>query len=188
VFVDSDVLFIRSLDTAALLTPAGAPYLHRTEMPANLSEHQKWYRTAQRLLALPADRDSAYNYVGNLIVWQTDRVRAMRRRISEIQHEPWQRAVARTRTLSEYMLYGVYADATRGDSSAHLSRPSALTCSVWTSSAALVAAEVASAIRPEHVALHLQSTLSLPVHERRGLCSQVLTLLSRPPMAGASPV
>jgi hypothetical protein len=178
VFIDSDVLLIRALDTSALLSPSGAPYLHRAEMRRDLTEHQTWYRTAQHLLALPADLSPPYNYVGNLIVWRTDLVNALRRRISNMQREPWQRAVARTRYFSEYILYGVYAGADSDQTTAHLFRPSPLTCSVWTASKQLMATDILSAIRPEHVALHLQSTLPLPVNERRGLCNQITRQLA----------
>jgi hypothetical protein len=186
VFIDSDVQFIRPMDTTALLAPSGVPWLHRAQLPDNLPEHRKWYRTAQRLLALPPDAGPAYNYVGNLIAWQTELVRAMQGRISEVQGEPWQRAVARTRYLSEYMLYGAHAAATRDGLLPGPFRQSPLTCSVWTSNTRVLATDVVAALRPEHVALHLQSTLSLPLSERRGLCKQVVELLARRPMKSAA--
>jgi hypothetical protein len=186
VFIDSDVTFIRPMATASLLAPSGLPWLHRAELPDNLPEHRKWCRTAQRLLALPPDTGPAYNYVGNVIVWQAALVRAMQQRISEVQGEPWQRAVARTRYLSEYMLYGAHAAATHDGSLPGPFRPSPLTCSVWTSTTRVLAADVVAAIRPEHVALHLQSTLQMPSSERRSLCRQVSEVLARPRLASVA--
>jgi hypothetical protein len=174
IFIDSDVILIRSLDLATLLTASGASYLHQSTMRAALTKHQHWYRAARKLLTVNDESAPLHNYIGNLIVWRAAIVKALQARLTTLHHEPWQRAVARTRDFSEYMLYGVYASEVHPAADVHVFKSSELTCSVWTSKGTLVAEDIAKGILPGHVALHLQSTLPLLIKERRSLCRKAL--------------
>jgi len=173
-FIDSDVILFRSLDITTLLAPSGASYLHQTPMLSTLTKHRQWYETARNLLKLNKQAIPSNNYIGNLIVWRAAAIKALHAKLADLHQAPWQQVVARAREFSEYILYGVYASEVHAIADAHVYQCSQLTCSIWTSNSELVADHIARAIKPEHVALHLQSTLRLPIQERRQLCRQAI--------------
>jgi len=188
VFIDSDVVLIRSLDLRTLLAPSGASYLQQAPMRPELTRHQRWYSAARKLFAIGDKSSPPHNYVGNLIVWRAAVVKALHAHLDALHHEPWQRAIARTRDFSEYILYGVYASEVHRSADAHVFQPSELTCSVWVSKCALVAEAIADVMSPNSVALHLQSTLPLSVNERRKLCQQVIENRATNIAAGSLPL
>jgi len=176
VFIDSDVVLIRSLDLRTLLAPSGASYLQQAPMRPELTRHQRWYSAARKLFAI-GDKSS-----------RAAVVKALHAHLDALHHEPWQRAIARTRDFSEYILYGVYASEVHRSADAHVFQPSELTCSVWVSKCALVAEAIADVMSPNSVALHLQSTLPLSVNERRKLCQQVIENRATNIAAGSLPL
>ena len=80
-----------------------------------------WREVAFRLLALRPHPGPVIDYIGNMIMWQREHVRALRKRIETHHGRPWIEAVAQCATLSEYILYGTYIEHVVGlEESGHI--------------------------------------------------------------------
>jgi Family of unknown function (DUF6492) len=104
IFCDSDMAFIRPFDENALLVNGSLGLL---DVDFENAETREWTRIARRLLGL-SDSETVRGHVGQLICWKRDVLIAMQERIESVQKMPWQRALAKARTVSEYILYGVF--------------------------------------------------------------------------------
>ena len=113
VFIDSDVTFIRPFEMRTL-SPGGQLRLFRVPGVANKMPHRSWHRTASQLLGLPATDYFGSTYIGNLVTWRRDNLRAMYERIASVARRPWLEAVAHQWALSEYILYGVFVEHVLG--------------------------------------------------------------------------
>ena len=108
---DSDIAFVRAVDTA-LFVRDGATRLFRRTTPIHegLPQHAAWYRNACRLLGAVPVPHIMHDYIAPLVTWNAGLVRAMCTRIETVMHMPWADALARTRDVSEYLLYGVFVE------------------------------------------------------------------------------
>jgi hypothetical protein len=105
VFCDSDTAFLRNFDFEDLLVDGKIGLL---DVDFHTDATRRWTAAARRLLGV-AQQDGSYrNYVGNMICWNRETVKAMQARIELSTSLNWQVAVARTTKFSEYMLYGVF--------------------------------------------------------------------------------
>ncbi len=104
VFCDSDVTFLRPFNAEMLLVDGGLGLL---DISYADDKGREWTRLARELLGLPQGGETR-GHVGNMICWRRDLVLAMRKRIEEVQGVSWQLAIARLKTFSEYILYGVF--------------------------------------------------------------------------------
>ena len=118
VFVDSDVTFVRPFD-AATLEDGGRTRLFRVPGAANLPGHRRWHRTAAKLLGLPPTDYFGSTYIGNLVTWRRDHLLELHARIARIAGTGWLRAVCNQWHLSEYILYGVFAEHVLKERSKH---------------------------------------------------------------------
>lgn len=112
--VDSDVRFIRPVDTA-LFVRDGMTRLYR--LPGGVVEgmqHVKWNRTVSRLLGVAPDTIPMADYVGNVISWNRQLVLEARKQIEDVTGLPWHVAYTRGRSVSEYVTYGLYVDKVAG--------------------------------------------------------------------------
>lgn len=116
-FVDTDVAFIRPFDPRSFIRD-GKVRLFRVP-GANPVLHAQWHRTAGKLLGLPPQDYYGASYIGNIVSWRKDCVRALHDRIERVSGRPWLEAVARHWHLSEYILYGVCAEHVLGDDAGH---------------------------------------------------------------------
>ena len=96
--------FIRPFDKNALMVDGAIGLL---DVDFENAETRNWTRIARTLLGLP-DGGPVRGHVGQMICWQRATIIAMQERIEQVQGVPWQRALARLRTFSEYILYGVF--------------------------------------------------------------------------------
>lgn len=173
IFMDSDIVLVKPLSVDRLLTD-GRINLLQVPMRSDLTEHQAWYRLARQLLALPDSTPPRYNYIGQLVTWDRANLIKLHAHIAKAFNEPWQRVVSRRNNLAEYILYGVFCDEVLGPANGHAAQPSDLTHSVWTSATELSVAGVCEGLHDRHVALHIQSTLRLPIERRRALLKSVI--------------
>lgn len=105
VFCDSDTAFFRHFDRDDLLVNGKVGLLDVDDVDDNT---RRWTATARRLLGLPAYDGGYRNHVGNMICWNRETIRAMQRRIEFSTGMNWQVALARVRSFSEYMIYGIF--------------------------------------------------------------------------------
>lgn len=132
----------------------------------------KWTAVAQDLLGLrqPAP---LRGHVGHLIAWHRDHVLGLQSHIEASTGLPWQIAIGRKPTFSEYITYGVYVRQALGYAASHhapTTRP--LIKQPWTYDMASEAARAAyfREIEPENIAVMIHSKDGIdPVEVRRHL-------------------
>jgi len=107
--LDSDVVFFRPFDLSATalahLTPL---YIRPREVTTALNDHCDWVRSSHRLLGLERPSFPADDFIGHIICWNQQAVRAMTARIEEVTGREWIDALYRAHAISEYMLYGFF--------------------------------------------------------------------------------
>jgi hypothetical protein len=69
-------------------------------------DHCDWVRSSHRLLGLQRPLFPADDFIGHIIFWNQQAVRAMTARIEEVTGLEWMDALYRAHAISEYMLYG----------------------------------------------------------------------------------
>ncbi len=175
VFADSDNVLFRPLTLAHFYTD-GKIQLSRKEMRDDMQAHRQWHANALQLLGVQNFSGPTYNYIGNLIVWQREAVLGMQRRIEASTGLNWQVALARKKAISEYILYGLYCEQVAPDHGGHSFGEQKLTCSFWTTKVDFTVDEMAKSLEPSHVALHIQSTIPMPLAKRRTLIDRLAEL------------
>jgi hypothetical protein len=105
VFCDSDTAFFRPFERANLLVQEKIGLLDINFVNDDI---RRWTATAQHLLGLPRSERGYRNHVGYLICWNRNAIKAMQRHIERVNRTPWQLALARSVSFSEYMLYGIF--------------------------------------------------------------------------------
>lgn len=164
--VDSDVCFVRSFDASDAFID-GKPILFYVDKPADAETGRDWSKVAARLLGLDDRNIRPRIFVENCIIWSSDVVRAMVARIEATTSGAFSDVLIELPTLSEYVVYGVFASETDiGSKVAH--RPVPPCYSLWNgkdfSQGGLE--DVVASMRPEHAAVALQSTDSSSSQDR----------------------
>lgn len=108
-FVDSDVAFVRPTGLTAFMSGEQVRLFRRPDH-GNLPTHQRWHRSSARLLGLEERDYFGADYIGNMITWRRDCLLGMQRQIEQVTGKHWVRAIASEMHLSEYILYGIYAE------------------------------------------------------------------------------
>jgi len=105
--LDSDVVFFRPFDVSAFAPPNPTPLFVRPwEIAPDAPLHAPWIRTSHRLLGLAEPAFPADDFIGHIIFWDQQAVRAMTERIEQVTGLDWTEALCRARDISEYLLYG----------------------------------------------------------------------------------
>lgn len=131
VFVDSDVAFMRAFDFRQFQRSGQGRLFRVPEFYA--ADFEPWYAAAYAHLGLTDDRYGLPrpNYIGNLISWKRENVRAMCDRVEQVSGRSWLETLARAKTLSEYVLYGVFVDQVLGEAAGHFYDWSPLCQEYW---------------------------------------------------------
>ncbi len=111
--VDSDVELVRTLSPDDFVRD-GRVRMYARRGAAQLPTHYPWHRTAARLLDLPARDYFGADYITQIVLWSPEVVRALIQRIAGGWGAEWYLRVARRLQLSEYILYGVFAEHVQG--------------------------------------------------------------------------
>lgn len=107
--LDSDVVFFRDFDLSRFEAPNSIPLLNLPEgVTSTLVRHAHWVQTSHQLLGLPTPPLPASDFIGHIIFWDQQTVRAMASRIEAVTGLDWVEALCRTHGFSEYMLYGYF--------------------------------------------------------------------------------
>lgn len=171
VHVDSDNAFIRPFARESLVRD-GRVRLYRNPAMVDLPSHRLWHAAAGRLLGLPPSDFYGAEYIDQLVVWRRSVLLRLLARITQTTGLDWRVALARTPHFAEYILYGVFADRALGlDAAGLFGDPNSLCLSRWSDAFAGAADEESfiAAIRPEHAACLIQSTIDMPPDARRAL-------------------
>jgi hypothetical protein len=123
---------IRRFDVGAYAGGARTPlYIAREAIGADSPLHVRWTANCDSLLGLPPTSFPADDYIGNLVVWDKDALRDMAKTIEATTGVEWQLALCRTRTFSEYLLYGHFVRSSPRHRAAHELVPQSLAVAYW---------------------------------------------------------
>jgi Family of unknown function (DUF6492) len=118
--LDSDIVFFRDFDLSRVGDPNPVPLLMKQdEVHPGTPRHARWIKTSHQLLGLPAPTLPAADFIGHIIVWDKDTVRAMAARIEASTGLDWIEALCRIRDFSEYMIYGAFVQSDASFSARH---------------------------------------------------------------------
>lgn len=105
VVIDSDNTLVRPFRTDCLLQDGKLGLL---DVDGVVGKVPIWTKVARDLVGSPADCATLRGHVGDMITWHRQHVLDLQERIEATTGLPWQIAIARKHTFSEYILYGVY--------------------------------------------------------------------------------
>ncbi|MBD9375015.1 hypothetical protein IB238_20530 [Rhizobium sp. ARZ01] len=164
--VDSDNCFCRPLDLSDIATaPKVTHFARPKEIDSESPGHAVWLANAHRLLGLPAPSLPGDDFIGQMIVWERETVRAMTDRIEKVTATAWWRALARLRHFSEYLIYGA-AVASDSSLAGRHERTSQSHCLAYWSGPALDEAGLSrlfAELEPHQRAIAIQSHTRTPV-------------------------
>ena len=131
--LDADVLFTKPFDIASLIVDGRSKINietiehYRRIYQSEVAEHEaktksQRYRIAESLLNLQRDPGRLEFWHGETpVILSTEIVRNLTHHIEQAFDLPWERALLRDRTWTEYTLYFVYAEATGAIDAYHFS-------------------------------------------------------------------
>ena len=115
VIVDSDVVFIRKLETGDIFDNSSVVYFRNLGASSGPpSQSSRWHDAAATTLGLPMRGYTGADYISGAVIWSTDVVRAMLHRIESIHGGKWLKPLLRHLRISEYVTYGVFCDHVSG--------------------------------------------------------------------------
>lgn len=115
VMVDSDVVFVRDVDPALFVNEGKTRLFRgRNGITAAMKSHVTWHVNACRLLDVVAEAPPLDDYIGQVISWDRQLVLEMCARVEAVTGMSWYSALARTRQVSEYLLYGLFVEKVAG--------------------------------------------------------------------------
>jgi Family of unknown function (DUF6492) len=112
VIMDSDAVLLRELTVEQLVREGRLRHFRRDgAVTADMKRHLLWHKVARRLLGVPGSVAApAPDYISPIAVWDPAVVRDLMAHIEDCTGREWFDAVAGELHISEFMLYGVYAD------------------------------------------------------------------------------
>lgn len=130
-YCDSDTLFLKPFDVASL-TRAHQFRLYKNKAAASPDQtpNPAYTRAALSMLGLPV-QGSYHGYVDNFVTWHRPTVLGLQQKLGENFNGIWQRAFRNRLQVSEYNLYGLYADHLMPASSVHFHTSSHLCRTHW---------------------------------------------------------
>jgi Family of unknown function (DUF6492) len=166
VMTDSDTTFVRAFTVEDFLID-GKTGLLDVDYCAGMVP--AWTGVATKLLKLQQPPELR-GHVGNLIAWRRDHIAALHAHIEAATGLPWQIAIARHRTFSEYVLYGVFLrDVIGYDNSFHAPSTRSLVKQPWDHDLSTQAGMKSyfDDIEPDNIAVMIHSKGGLPVSAAR---------------------
>jgi hypothetical protein len=131
-FVDSGAFFVRPYDPRHVMRGDRVPlFREENEFFRKSAAHQRWHRNAAHLLGIRPIRGYDVGYIKTLVTWRRDHLVMLHEHIERVLGRSSFDALARSITLSEYSLYGLYCDLILGDRSGHYSTSRIETLSHW---------------------------------------------------------
>ena len=187
--VDSDALFVRPLSVDRLFADGAHARLFRRPPEAGKG-HRSWHLAASKLLDLPPDEFHDGDYIDSLVVWRRSVVRKMIERIEQTGKRDWKVILGRTPHFSEYLLYGVFAERVLGLADAKLAIEKVSLChSRWLGefSDSKDEGDFVTSLDPKMIGFSVQSTIALPLAERRDLYERMVSFAELQDQPGLDP-
>ena len=176
-YCDSDVAFLRHFDCADLWQGNDLRLFRRdNELKGEVPGDQHiWAENAGQLLGIEPKFVSPHGYVGTLIAWRRDRMLEMCRRIEDVTGRHWVEAIGKSRRFSECTIYGQFAEVVAGLEGHFVDTRDF--CEVFWFAPVPTPQEFAArvkALKPEQVAIGVQSFLGADISYVRGLVSSAV--------------
>jgi len=131
-FLDSDTFFVHDYDPYASIKDGKVPLFRQQKEEVRVPWNTRWHQVAARLLGLPVHESYNTSYVGNAIYWKRENLSRMQAQVEEITGRSWIVSVARQLHLSEYVLYGMFAEHVLGEASGQYASPIDESLNHWT--------------------------------------------------------
>ncbi|HSG61994.1 MAG TPA: DUF6492 family protein [Pseudomonadales bacterium] len=177
IFADSDLVFCRSI-TAECFEENGAIRLLAKSLQPQDKDHSLWQRLSERLLWLTPQREFP-NYVGQLMSWSPDVVRAMLARIENNADKPWYKTLGRLLTFSEYTLYGNFAEHIYQGGVQHFLDDSPISLDLWSRDDVVRLKDQQLDLNQKMIAVLIQSNLRLNQREEGIALQHALHMLQQ---------
>jgi Family of unknown function (DUF6492) len=166
VMTDSDTTFIRPFTVNNFMIDGKTGLL---DVDYCAGKVPVWSEVATKLLGLPKV-PNLRGHVGNLIAWRREHVAALHAHVERTTGLPWQIAIARQGTFSEYILYGIFVREVLGyGASLHAPSTRALVKQPWDHD--LTSPEGLKTyihdLEPDNIAVMIHSKDGLPVSAAR---------------------
>jgi hypothetical protein len=113
-FLDSDTVPVRPFDSGLAVAPDGRVRWRRYPGRGDTPMHHRWHRGATRLLGLPVRDYLGAGFISPLSVWSPVVVRLLLERLAARGRCDWRTGLLHSWTLSEYTLYGAFAQEVLG--------------------------------------------------------------------------
>lgn len=107
--VDSDVCFFKPFCSDDAFLGNRVRYFRAFGKTRN-PMHRSWIENACNFLGVDAPEEHDAHYVENCVLWSTDVARAMVKQIEACHGKPFHKVLLSSTTMSEYYLYGLFAD------------------------------------------------------------------------------
>jgi hypothetical protein len=128
VHADSDVVLVRPFSISSVIDGDGQVRLY--ELPdaidATLPDHVLWHRSAEKLLGIEHAESPMPNFISSLVPWKRENAVALLEHIQRNTGRHWLPALAAAWDVSEYTLYGRFAQDVLGESAGQFVSPTHL--------------------------------------------------------------
>jgi hypothetical protein len=154
VFVDSGAFFVRAYDPRDMLRGDTVPlFREHHEFFRKSAAHQRWHRLSAHLLGVRPVPGFDAGYIKTLVTWRRDNLVKLHAHIERVAGQPSFDTLARSLTLCEYGLYGMYCDMILGDRAGHYHTSRIETLSHWEAETLTVdgLARLRRGLSPDHL-------------------------------------
>ena len=161
VYADSDVVLLRPFSVSSLVDADGRVRLYAREdyIDAALPDHVRWHRSAEEVLGIePADLPMP-DFISSLVPWKRENAVALLEHIERTTGKHWLRALASAWHVSEYTLYGRFAQDVLGTTGGQFVSSAPL-CSDYYKRVPLTVPEVTALldrVGPDEIAISITS-------------------------------
>jgi hypothetical protein len=120
VFLDSDVAFMEPFDVSSLIQQDKVRLFrvdHKTDHDNEIGK--RWKDAAKQLLGLPLEKEYFDFYVSQIVTWRRSTLLQMYSLIEKNFQQNWMEVLCGMKNLSEYVVYGLFANYVLGESAGH---------------------------------------------------------------------
>ena len=128
VHVDSDVVLLRPFSVSSIVDQNGRVRLFALPdaVDETLPHHIRWHRAAEKLLGIAPAGFPMPDFISSLVPWKRANALALLEHIQRTTGRHWLRALAAVWDVSEYTLYGRFAQNVLGESAGQFVSSSSL--------------------------------------------------------------
>jgi Family of unknown function (DUF6492) len=161
VMADSDSVFVRPFGRDAFVRDGLVRFYaqqHEITYDPAYQDHRTWVSQAASILGLQAPCLPATDYINNLVSWRRDHALKMLAHIEQLSSRNLSATLGRSRTFSEYQIYGAYVNGVAGGSG-HFADPEPLSLTYWNGDALTEASlrTFVDKLSPRQIAICVQS-------------------------------